>query len=157
MSITYGRRSLTTLLRQTSAVSPDELSEALDTELATQTELEDLGDITTKADKTTAIATADGVAVAAADAGSIAATDAGSTAAADAALQTGAYVQADVQSIADLANELKTDYNGAVTLINELKTDYNGAVTLINELKSKLNTLTTLVNELKSTVNTMNA
>ena len=30
---------------------------------------------------------------------------------ADAAIQTGAYVQADVQSIADLANALKTDLN----------------------------------------------
>lgn len=40
---------------------------------------------------------------------------------ADAATQTGSYVQADVQSIADLANDLKAKYNLAVALLNELK------------------------------------
>lgn len=134
MTIVYGKRSLVTLLQQTSAVNPTELSEAIDSELVTEDELADQ-DISGKADKAAAIATADGVAVVAADADS--------TTAADAATQTGAYVQADVQSIADLANELKVDYNSAVTLVNELK--------------AKLDTLTTLVNELKSTVNTMNA
>lgn len=39
---------------------------------------------------------------------------------ANAAAQTGAYVQADVQSIATLANELKTDLNAVVTRLNEV-------------------------------------
>lgn len=40
---------------------------------------------------------------------------------ANAAAQTGAYVQADVQTIATLANELKTDVNTIATLVNQLK------------------------------------
>ena len=40
---------------------------------------------------------------------------------ADAPVQTGTYVQADVEAIRVLANDLKAKYNAAVTLINELK------------------------------------
>lgn len=39
----------------------------------------------------------------------------------DAPTQTGSYVQADVQDIADLANELKADVNQLVTDVNALK------------------------------------
>lgn len=66
-------------------------------------------DLTSKADKVAAVAAASSAA----------------TAVADAAVQTGAYVQADVQSIADLANDLKAKYNAMVTLVNELKTKMN--------------------------------
>jgi hypothetical protein len=43
----------------------------------------------------------------------------------DASIQTGSYVQADVQSIATLVNALKADYNTMVTLVNELRTKLN--------------------------------
>lgn len=43
----------------------------------------------------------------------------------DAATQSGSYVQADVQSIATLVNDLKAKYNAMVTLTNELKTKLN--------------------------------
>ena len=52
----------------------------------------------------------------------IVASDSVVTAVADANIQTGAYVQVDVESIRTLANDLKAKYNAAVTLINELKT-----------------------------------
>lgn len=51
----------------------------------------------------------------------------------DAATQTASYVQADVQSIATLANELKAD-------VNQLKTDLNAAVTQLNALLAALRT-----------------
>ena len=54
-------------------------------------------------------------------------------ASADAATQGGAYVQADVQSIATLANELKAD-------VNTLVTNLNAVVTSLNDLKAKLRT-----------------
>ena len=44
------------------------------------------------------------------------------TAVVDAPVQTASYVQADVEAIRALANDLKAKYNVAVTLINELKT-----------------------------------
>lgn len=59
----------------------------------------------TQANKTTVILTIDSVV----------------SAVTNAPTQTGSYVEADVQAIADLANDLKTKYNDAVTLINELK------------------------------------
>jgi len=43
----------------------------------------------------------------------------------EAAIQTGLYVQADVQSIADLANDLKAKYDALVVLTNELKSTLN--------------------------------
>lgn len=45
----------------------------------------------------------------------------------DAAAQTAAYVQADVQSIATLANEMKGD-------VNQLKNDLNDLTTTVNDL-----------------------
>ena len=50
---------------------------------------------------------------------------------ANAATQTAGYVQADVQSIATLANETKGD-------VNQLVTDLNAAIASINDLKTKL-------------------
>lgn len=44
---------------------------------------------------------------------------------ADAAAQTGSYVQADVQSIATLVNELKADVNTLVTDLNAIKDQLN--------------------------------
>lgn len=52
---------------------------------------------------------------------------------ADAATQGGAYVQADVQSIADLSNELKGDVNTLVTDVNNVKAQ-------LNDLMAKLRT-----------------
>lgn len=43
------------------------------------------------------------------------------TSSANAATQGGTYVQADVQSIATLANELKTDHNSLVATVNSLQ------------------------------------
>lgn len=60
--------------------------------------------------------------------GAAAAADAPEVTSANAAAQGGAYVQADVQSIATLANEVKADYNIARTLINELKADGNAGL-----------------------------
>ncbi len=54
-------------------------------------------------------------------------------AAANAATQTGAYVQTDVQSIATLANEIKTD-------LTQLVTDFNAAVTRLNALQAAMRT-----------------
>lgn len=54
-------------------------------------------------------------------------------ASANAAAQTGAYVQADVQTIATLANELKTD-------MTQLVTDFNAAVTRLNALQAAMRT-----------------
>jgi len=53
---------------------------------------------------------------------SVAASNAAATSAPAANVQTGSYVQADVESIRTLANDLQTQYDGSVTLINELKT-----------------------------------
>lgn len=47
------------------------------------------------------------------------------TAVVAASTQTASYVQADVQSIADLANDLKAKYDALVTLVNEMKTKIN--------------------------------
>ena len=66
---------------------------------------------------------------------------------ATAATQTGAYVQADVQSIATLANELKSDVNTLVTDLNNLITIQNLDRALVNELKSKINDLTAALSE----------
>jgi len=52
---------------------------------------------------------------------------------ANAAAQTGAYVQADVQTIATLANELKTD-------VVQIVTDLNAAITRLNALQAALRT-----------------
>jgi uncharacterized protein YoxC len=82
---------------------------------------------------------------------------------ANAATQGVGYVQADVQSIATLANELKGDVNTLVTDVNALIT-IQADRTLTNEVKSDLNshitefnTLVALVNELKATVNDITA
>ena len=44
---------------------------------------------------------------------------------ADASVQSASYVQIDVQSIADLVNDLKAKVNTATTLVNELKAKVN--------------------------------
>lgn len=49
-------------------------------------------------------------------------------AAANAATQTAGYVQADVQSIATLANELKSDLTALVTDFNALVSKYNATL-----------------------------
>lgn len=49
----------------------------------------------------------------------------------NAATQSGVYVQADVQTIATLANETKGD-------VNQLTTDLNTAIASLNDLKAKL-------------------
>jgi cell division protein FtsB len=59
---------------------------------------------------------------------------------ADAATQTGAYVQADVQTIATLANELKTDLTALIAEINANRA-------LVNELKATVNEITAALNE----------
>lgn len=53
-------------------------------------------------------------------------------AAANAATQTGSYVQADVQTIATLANELKTDYTALLADVTALRTT---VANLLTELK----------------------
>lgn len=59
---------------------------------------------------------------------------------ANAATQTSSYVQADVQTIAALANALKTDYNKTITdvgtLITELTADVAKLATLLTELQT---------------------
>lgn len=59
---------------------------------------------------------------------------------ADAATQTGSYVQANVQSIATLANELKADFNAAMALLQTqnaelaiLKDALNEALTALRQ------------------------
>lgn len=56
----------------------------------------------------------------------------------NAATQTGSYVQADVQSIATLANALKTNYNQLQTDVAALRTAYNLAQTDIVNLRATL-------------------
>lgn len=51
----------------------------------------------------------------------------------DAPTQTGSYVQADVQAIADLANEIKAD-------VNTLTNDVNALKDSLNDLKAKMRT-----------------
>jgi hypothetical protein len=63
-----------------------------------------------------------------------------STTSANAATQGGGYVQADVQTIATLANELKTDLAALIV-------EYNTTVALVNELKSTINEVTTALRE----------
>jgi hypothetical protein len=50
-------------------------------------------------------------------------------AAANAATQTGSYVQADVQTIATLANELKTDYTALLADVTALRTTVANVLT----------------------------
>src|SRR5262245_9828049 len=57
----------------------------------------------------------------------------------NAATQTAAYVQADVQSIATLANELKTDLTALVAEVNTIST-------LVNELKARVNDINSALN-----------
>jgi hypothetical protein len=114
-------------------------------------------EVDAKAAKTTAVVAADVSATAAADAVAAAAATATEIAAADAAVQTGAYVQADVQTIADLANELKLDYTALLADVADIRTQYNAAVTLANELKADLAEARALANEMKAKLNTMNA
>lgn len=59
---------------------------------------------------------------------------------ANAATQTAAYVQADVQSIATLANELKGDLNTHIAEFNTMKD-------LVNELKAQLNEFSAAITE----------
>lgn len=68
-----------------------------------------VGTVEDKADKTTAIVIANSAV----------------TAVANAATQTALYVDADVQTIADLANDLKAKYNAMVALVNDLKVKVN--------------------------------
>lgn len=77
-----------------------------------------------------------------------------------AATQTGSYVQADVQTIATLANALKTSYNAAqadlataVTLVNALKTSYNQVQTDLAALRTSYNQCQTDLAALRTTVN----
>ncbi len=68
-------------------------------------------------------------------------------ASADAATQGVGYVQADVQSIATLANELKADLTTLVTNVNSLIAIQNLDRALVNELKAKLNEITAALNQ----------
>ena len=52
----------------------------------------------------------------------------------NAATQTGAYVQADVQTIATLANSLKIKYNAAQTDISNLRGTVNNIVTALKNI-----------------------
>lgn len=79
-----------------------------------------------------ATTTARGLMLVAAASGN-AATSTVSVTSANAATQTAAYVQADVQSIATLANETKGD-------VNQLVTDLNTVAASLNDLKAKLRT-----------------
>jgi len=127
-SITFGPRDLYTLLLQTSAVKVSELSEQFDAEVLLEGE-------TGGSDATKAAKVAGAVAGAV---GTVVAADTAVTAVTDATTQTGAYNQADVQSIVALANDLKAKYNVAVTLINELKTDLNANATVLTNVKAKV-------------------
>lgn len=57
---------------------------------------------------------------------------------ANAATQTGSYVQADVQSIADLANSLKTQVNALVADVTALRTRQATIITNLSNLGSAL-------------------
>ena len=65
----------------------------------------------------------------AADVANVGALTSSQNATANAATQTGAYVQADVQSIAALANALKVSYNAAQVDIATLRTALNTLLT----------------------------
>ena len=81
------------------------------------------------------------VAVVTADTGTLAANAAqtGATVAtANANAQTGSYVQADVQTIATLANALKTDYNKTITDVGTIVTELNNVRTLANTIRTAL-------------------
>jgi len=100
---------------------------------------------------------ADAVVTAVADAVASVAADSAVTAVADAPVQGVGYVQADVQAIADLANDLKAKYNLAVTLINDLKSKQTAIVALENDLKAKYNVAATLATAEKVKLTAMNA
>lgn len=77
----------------------------------------------------------------------------------NAATQTGSYVQADVQTIATLANALKTSYNAAqsdlataVTLVNALKTSYNALQTDVVALRTAYNAAQADIAALRTTL-----
>lgn len=55
--------------------------------------------------------------------------------------QTASYVQADAQSVATLANALKTSYNAAQVDIAALRTAYNAAQVDIAALRATVNSL----------------
>lgn len=115
------------------------------TEVDLETAVTQAHDGTLQALRTDAITTIDSVVTIIADG------TAGTTeATADASVQTGAYVQVDVESIRTLTNSLKTNYN-------DLQTKYDAVKDLANDLKVKYNAAVTLINELKSKVDTMNA
>jgi len=124
-------------------------------------------DGTVQAAKTTAVTATDSAVTAAADGDTSVAeanADADASVTADAPDQTAGYVEADVDAIATLANDLKAKYNDAVTLLNSLKGNYNDlagkyddVVTLANDLKAKYNDAVTLINELKGKLDTMNS
>ena len=97
-----------------------------------------------KAAKTVAVVAADAISVANAD-GTASITEV----TADANVQTGAYVQVDVESIRTLTNSLKTNYN-------DLQTKYDVVKDLANDNKAAVNIIVTLINELKAKVDTMN-
>lgn len=89
-----------------------------------------------------AISAGAATALAAATAGGAAGVPAAETAAtiatANAAAQTGAYVQADVQTIATLANANKTVTNQLVTDVGTVITELAALVTLVNQLRADL-------------------
>jgi hypothetical protein len=72
---------------------------------------------------------------------------------ANAGTMTGAYVQADVQRIATLADELKTDVNALVVIQNTDKDLTNELKADLATLVAKVDTMATLVNELKAAHN----
>jgi len=77
---------------------------------------------------------------------------------ANASAQSEEYVQEDVQSVTDLTNSLKTNFNKLVSAYNnevlstllEVRLNYNAMVSLTNELKEKYNDAVLLINELKT-------
>ena len=81
---------------------------------------------------------------------------------ATAATQTSSYVQADVQTIATLANALKTNYNAAQVdvaaasaLANALKVSYNAAQTDLVALRTAYNAAQADIATLRTAVNTL--
>lgn len=78
-----------------------------------------------------------------ADVGALTAALGSKTTSADAAVQGAGYVQVDVQTIATLANELKTDFNNLWDDVNHATTGLRVAITaartLANDLKDKAN------------------
>lgn len=56
----------------------------------------------------------------------------------DAAAQGAGYVQANVQSIATLANELKADFNAAMALLQTQNAELVAAVAALNEILSAI-------------------